>query len=164
MPCGFRKYAACAEQSTVSAFLAQGIRFGIFLLVLAVLLLSPPVAGSGKNETQDIHCAIQTGPCSQEFSGGKLTLDITPKPVRAMQDLTFTVTLLGKHPAAGPYIDLTMPGMAMGRNRVMLKEVREGIYQGTGIIVRCPSGRRTWKATVVFPLGGSAEFVFDVIY
>jgi hypothetical protein len=52
----------------------------------------------------------------------------------------------------------------MGRNRVTLKPAGESGFEGKGVIVRCPSGRRTWKATVTAPNLGSVEFVFDVIY
>ena len=101
------------------------------------------------------------------FREGKPTaviLDISPKPVKAMQDLTFTVTLTGEKTTADPYIDLSMPGMHMGRNRVMLKPIGASVFRGTGIIVRCPSGSRTWKAKVTVPEIGSVEFIFDVIY
>jgi hypothetical protein len=57
-----------------------------------------------------------------------------------------------------------MPGMKMGPNRVFLKFVRKGVYEGTGIIVRCPSGKRTWQANITLPDLGEAKFVFDVIY
>ena len=91
-------------------------------------------------------------------------MDIEPKPVKAMQNLTFTVTFTGEKPVAAPYIDLGMPGMNMGKNQVILKPAGELIYRGEGVIVRCPSGRRTWKAKVTVPDAGSVEFVFDVIY
>jgi hypothetical protein len=81
-----------------------------------------------------------------------------------MSDLTFRITLTGKQPAAAPYIDLGMPGMKMGPNRVLLKPLGDGVYEGTGIIVRCPSGKRIWKATVTVPDMGTAGFVFDVVY
>jgi hypothetical protein len=81
-----------------------------------------------------------------------------------MQDLTFTVTLTGGTAAASPYIDLGMVGMDMGRNRIMLKPAGESVFSGNGVIVRCPSGRRIWKAKVTVPEVGSVEFVFDVVY
>jgi hypothetical protein len=93
-----------------------------------------------------------------------VSLDINPKPVKAMSELIFTVTFAGEIPAANPYIDLGMPEMDMGRNRVRMKSRGKGIFQGSGIIVRCPSGRRTWKANVTVPDMGSVEFIFDVIY
>jgi hypothetical protein len=84
--------------------------------------------------------------------------------VKAMQELTFTVKLSGAEPFADPYIDLGMPGMHMGPNRVHLKRTGNGRYEGNGIIVRCPSGRRTWQATVTVPGAGATEFIFDVIH
>jgi hypothetical protein len=81
-----------------------------------------------------------------------------------MKDLKFQVILSGEKPITNPYIDLGMPGMDMGSNRVELRAVKDSVYEGQGIIVRCPSGRRTWKATVTLPEAGKVEFVFDVIY
>jgi len=81
-----------------------------------------------------------------------------------MKDLKFQVILSGEKKIPAPYIDLGMPGMNMGPNRVELRSVSDNVYEGQGIIVRCPSGRRTWKATVTLPEVGKVEFVFDVIY
>jgi hypothetical protein len=57
-----------------------------------------------------------------------------------------------------------MPAMAMGPNRVILKQVDQNTYEGKGIIVRCKSGKRTWRATVTLPGLGKVEYTFDVIY
>ena len=57
-----------------------------------------------------------------------------------------------------------MPEMKMGPNQVSLQASGKGVYEGTGIIVRCSSGKRIWKAAVVLPGIGIAEFIFDVIY
>ena len=83
-----------------------------------------------------------------------------------MQDLAFKVTLDGQLPpdAKLPYIDLGMPGMNMGPNRVKLKFTGKATYEGRGVIVKCPSGRRTWRATITVPGFGHADFIFDVIY
>ena len=93
-----------------------------------------------------------------------MTLDILPKPVMAMKDLKFQVTLSGEKKTAIPYIDLGMPGMNMGPNRVELRRIKDNVFEGQGVIVRCTSGGRTWKATVSLPEVGKVEFVFDVIY
>jgi hypothetical protein len=111
-----------------------------------------------------ITCDIQKGPCSREVAGVTVTLDILPKPVKAMEDLIFQVTVSGAKPVRPAHIDLTMPGMNMGPNRVELRRVKVNGYEGQGVIVRCPSGRRTWKAIVTLPETGKVEFVFDVIY
>ncbi len=111
-----------------------------------------------------VNCEIQRGPCTQELAGMAVTLDILPRPIKAMKDLKFRVTVSGGKPVRAAYIDLGMPGMDMGPNRVELRPVKDNVYEGQGVIVRCPSGRRTWKATVTLPESGKAEFVFDVIY
>jgi hypothetical protein len=67
--------------------------------------------------------------------GTRVTMNIQPKPVKAMQDLTFTLTFSGEKPAVNPYIDLGMPGMDMGKNRVILKPAGDSVFQGVGVIV-----------------------------
>ena len=111
-----------------------------------------------------IKCDIQQGPCTKQLAGMSVTLDIQPKPVKAMKDLRFQVTISGGKGNAAPYIDLGMPGMNMGPNRVELRRVKDNVFEGQGVIVRCPSGRRTWIATVTLPEVGKVEFVFDVLY
>ena len=142
----------------------------LLFLVLAGLLMVMSQGASWEAIAADptpenlINCSIQQGPCTKDLAGMAVTLDILPKPVVAMKDLKFQVILSGGKPTTNPYIDLGMPGMNMGPNRVELRPVKDKVYEGQGIIVRCPSGRRTWKATVTLPEVGEVEFVFDVIY
>ncbi|HSB20061.1 MAG TPA: hypothetical protein VLD85_08645 [Anaeromyxobacteraceae bacterium] len=96
-------------------------------------------------------CAISAGRCEAREDGTTVTLEIEPRPVRAMADLTFTV---GVRRGAAPVGDaeaevaLSMPGMYMGENRIRLSHRGGGLFRGQGVIVRCPSGRRTWSAEV----------------
>ena len=138
--------------------------FGIIVLLF---MLFPILKTNIYAETMgaaSVNCNIQKAPCTLVLSGREVTLDIQPKPVRAMKDLTFRVTITGEQLSSLPHIDLGMPGMKMGPNRVVLKEAASGIYKGVGVIVRCPSGRKTWSATVTFPGLGEATFIFEVIY
>jgi len=134
----------------------------LFMAILCIALCPAPSSAGRKPDPVD--CDVHSGPCSASFNNIQVTLDIQPKPVKAMTDLTFTAHFAGEKFVAHPYIDLGMPGMNMGRNRVFLKPAGESLYQGRGVIVRCPSGRRTWKATVTVPGVGSVEFVFHVLY
>ena len=136
--------------------------FAAILCLMAFAICS--AAFGAESEPDRVECDVHSGPCRAHMSETRVSMDIEPKPVKAMQDLTFTVTFTGEKPGAAPYIDLGMPGMNMGRNRVILKPAGELNYRGEGVIVRCPSGRRTWKAKVTVPEMGSVEFVFDVIY
>jgi hypothetical protein len=107
----------------------------IAVLGLLTFVLRPPVS-SGESESHWVKCDIHAGPCRAAINGTEVSLEISPKPVKAMQDLTFTVSYAGEKPGADPYIDLGMPGMNMGRNRVTLKPAGESVFQGKGVIVR----------------------------
>lgn len=109
-------------------------------------------------------CDIQHGGCVREVAGRTVGFDISPKPVRAMTDLTFRVSIDGDPPEAPPFIDLDMPDMFMGLNRVRLEPAGDGVYEGEGVIVRCPSGIPLWQATVTLPGVGEARFRFNVVY
>jgi hypothetical protein len=96
------------------------------------------------------------------IGGQEVLLSITPWPPRAMREVDFTVSLPGYAGKASPYVDLSMAGMEMGRNRVDLTRGADGRYRGTGVIVRCRSGRHDREATVTVPGAGKAVFRFAV--
>lgn len=131
------------------------------LLLAGFLLITgcdkaPPAAGPAPT------CDIHAGPCEAMVNGRRIRLDIRPKPVRSMRELVFELELDG-HPAAPPpYIDLDMPAMHMGYNRVYLSPGGGGTFTGTGVIVKCPSGLTTWQADVHLSDSESVTFVFDV--
>jgi hypothetical protein len=137
------------------------------VILLTAFLFSAPGRISAEDKYQEmINCNLHAGPCTQSLAENTVILEVTPRPVKAMQDLFFKVTLTGKlaRTLKAPYIDLGMPGMNMGPNRVYLKSAGSATYEGRGVIVRCPSGRRTWQATVIIPDAGQIDFIFDVIY
>lgn len=140
----------------------------IFIIVLLnVLLLTVSGSGNAGDKYRElINCDLHQGACTQNLSGSTVTLAVTPRPVKAMQDLLFQVTFNVKLPpnAKLPYIDLGMPGMKMGPNRVQLKSAGNDTYEGWGVIVKCPSGHRTWRARLTVPVVGQTDFIFDVIY
>ncbi|UCG12777.1 MAG: hypothetical protein JSU72_20290 [Deltaproteobacteria bacterium] len=138
-------------------------RLFVTIFCVATLSLCPTLV-SPDGKTKRIDCDAHAGPCVAYLEATLVSLEMSPKPVKAMQELTFTLGIGGEQPAANPYIDLGMVGMDMGRNRVNLTPEADGVFRGTGVIVRCPSGRRIWKATVFVPDVGSVEFVFDVVY
>jgi hypothetical protein len=85
-----------------------------------------------------------------------ITLDILPKPVRTLSELRFLVAVKKNNAPVTDAIvtlDLSMPGMYMGKNRPVLKHRGQGIYQGTGIITRCSSGQKNWQAKVTVGSG-----------
>ena len=138
-----------------------------FLNIMFFLFLSFTTfsAASGFEATPESNkpCDLNHTSCTKSLSGCQVTLDINPKPIRAMKNLTFFVVISGKKVEAGPFIDLGMPGMTMGPNRVTLTPAKEGTYYGEGVVVTCPSGKKTWQAIVTIPSLGTVEFVFDVL-
>ena len=144
------------------SFFPVRVLFSVTVLVAGLLIIPFAVANAGAPPRAN--CDIHAGPCTIAIKSGAVTLAIDPKPVTAMQDLKFRVTLKDLTPEALPYIDLGMPGMKMGPNRVELKQERPGLYRGRGVIVRCQSGKRLWEANVIVPGAGQAAFRFDVVY
>ncbi|MFA5352783.1 MAG: hypothetical protein WC291_01005 [Thermodesulfovibrionales bacterium] len=123
----------------------------------AVLLLSC----SAQQSSPDLpDCDISQGPCAKTVMNRQVVLEISPRPVEAMKELSFRLTAEGCRERE-IFLDLTMPGMYMGENRVVLRRVR-GAYEGKGIIPRCPSGRRLWQATIDIPGTGKVSYRFDV--
>jgi len=103
-----------------------------------------------------------TGNLRSAIGGQEVLLSIAPWPPPAMREVDFTVTLPGYVGDVPPCIDLSMARMEMGRNRVDLSRGADGRYRGTGVFVRCPSGRHDWEATVTAPGAGKAVFRFAV--
>jgi hypothetical protein len=98
---------------------------------------------------------------SAAYAGGrKVFLDISPEPVRVMKELTLTVEAPFCS-GATPWIELGMAGMRMAPNRVELTRGSDGRFRGKGVLVRCPSGMRTWTAAVHLPGVGEALFTID---
>ena len=60
------------------------------------MLAAPGRISAGDKYQELINCALHAGPCSQTLGGVEVTLEVTPKPIKAMQDLSFKVTLTGK--------------------------------------------------------------------
>lgn len=136
----------------------------IGILFLSLIIFSACQAGVCLAAEVKLDCDIQSGSCRKQINGRIVDLEILPKPVKAMTDLTFQVKISGDLLSEAPFIDLGMPGMKMGPNRVVLKKIGAATYEGQGVIVRCQSGKTIWQATVTLPDIGKAVFTFDVIY
>lgn len=140
-----------------------------FILVFALFVIFVRVtetSSQAADQRSEADCVINKGPCLKKAGDVEVSLDINPKPIRAMKELSFSIRF---NPVQRPLpekinIDLAMPGMFMGINTVSLGRQAQGLYSGTGIIPRCSSVKRLWKATVQLPGGGKVDFFFDVVY
>jgi hypothetical protein len=133
-----------------------------YIYVLLLCLFA--VFSCSQDSKTDTDCAIHSGPCSYMVKGTEVILDITPKPVTTMTELEFTVHIRPDmtEPPRKLLLDLAMPRMEMGENKIVLQKKAPGVYSGKGIIVDCPSGRKDWKATVWVPGTGEAHYLFKV--
>ncbi len=137
-----------------------------FLVLWVMALAIVPAHAGPRNGAV---CDIQSGPCrAATGSGMEVLFSILPRPVRAMEDLEFVVTLTRKGaavPGAVILLELSMPEMFMGTNQPKLREDRGGTYRGRGIIPRCVTGQRTWNAFIAVRHDGIIDklsFHFEV--
>ncbi len=131
--------------------------FSMFLLLL--------LFGCSGGTKAEVDCDPHAGPCTKEAGEYVITLDVAPKPVFHMKELTFDVTFSEKSPpieSESLLLDLSMPGMDMGKNQVTLEKTGNNRYSGNGIIVKCPSGRTLWRATVLLSENLKPTFTFNV--
>jgi len=143
------------------------------ILSVIFLLFLFPLPVTGMNHGNRLHasdCDFNKGTCTrtEEISGLEITLDINPKPLTVMSELQFNVSINNKGMPvsnAETALYLTMPGMFMGKNEVLLKHSHGNNYEGSGIIPYCSSGAKTWMAEVkanIDHIMHSARYVFKL--
>lgn len=148
-------------------------RFVNLLMSLAWAVLLAVIGGSGvppdSAAENSSTCNVQNGSCLEETSDGMtVEFDIQPKPVSSLSELAFIANLSRSGTPvsdASVVLDLSMPGMYMGKNQPSLKHAKNGRYEWKGIIARCPSGNRMWQAELTITQGSKTtkvDFVFEV--
>ena len=136
----------CSDDKTKSHFVQMRSRLKntcllsrLWIGMLFSFTIILPITAQGTDHSKMINCDVHHGTCTQKLQDTDIILDISPKPVKAMTDLKFTITLTGKQSESEPFIDLGMTGMKMGPTRVFLKYNGKCADSGAGPIVRCPS-------------------------
>jgi hypothetical protein len=106
---------------------------------------------TGAPEAEGARCDLASRPCTQPLpGGGEVTLEIGPRPLRTMVELTVRAEVRGAEPARGSEdvaVAFSMVGMDMGKNEVRLAPA-DGAFSGVAVLVRCPSGRKDWIGEV----------------
>lgn len=115
---------------------------------------APGAAPPGRAPDATPPCDLGAGACTAALDDLALEVELGPRPLAALRELTVEARVrAGGAPGApldGAELELlfSMPGMAMGENRVRLTAAGEGRYRGKAVLVRCHSGRRDWVADV----------------
>ena len=118
-------------------------------------LAAAALAACAGSRPEPAGCDLGRGPCAGGAGGTDVRLEISPRPIRSLRDLEVAaVVSRGGAPLEGAEValELSMPGMYMGENRVALAPLGGGRYRGKAVLVRCASGRRDWVAEVVVRL------------
>ncbi len=106
---------------------------------------------------------MHEGACTIKAGNHTITLNIEPKPVKAMKELTFSLTVIPCDKLPDKLmLDLSMPGMQMGKNQVPLVKKGTSFYEGKGFIVRCMSRRTLWQVTILSDALKNPAFTFNV--
>jgi len=107
-------------------------------------------------------CDLASGPCARDAGRFEVRLELGPRPLRTMAELVAALELRRDGaPVDGATVVLAfdMRGMSMGENRRALTGAGGGRYAGRAVLVRCPSGRRDWIATVAVEAPGGAPAI-----
>ncbi len=139
----------------------------LFMTLTSVLMcVSDHSVKASEQQVTEPDCMMSAAPCIKTVDGFTVAFDINPKPLKAMRSLLFRTTISNQGSPVTDVsvsIDLSMPGMYMGQNIIGLNHLRDGIYEGKGVIVRCPSGKKIWRASVAIHRAGN-ESVVDYIF
>lgn len=138
-------------------------------LLITFLVLIPLLIACEEKEQlvidTGIDCDIQKAACIKKIRGSLVELQITPKPVKSMRKVTFAISLTHcvLKDVDELVLDLTMPGMCMGVNKVVLKKNHKCMFVGQGIIPTCLTPLKQWKAEVEIPTLGKVDYTFEII-
>ena len=154
-PVGGGRYAAVLPMTEAGFWdLDVVIRRGAESLTLGKWIHVAGEVGEG------VHCDAGRRLCAADAGGIRIVLDLSPHPPVPLGQLDAAVHLTrGGAPAtaAEVAVELSMPGMYMGENRIPLRAAGEGRHAGKGVLLRCASGQRDWVAEVVVKLPGGGE-------
>lgn len=99
---------------------------------------------------QSPSCDLHVNSCKADIPKiGSIELDIEPKSIPLMEELTFTVKT--KKDISTDELDLQIyaTNMNMGYHRFTLKKISKNTYQAKGILPTCTVGGMIWNAEVV---------------
>ncbi|MCX8145068.1 MAG: hypothetical protein N3C59_01885 [Azovibrio sp.] len=135
--------------------MTRNARINLLLFLLLALLLGlgawlgPRLARSGEQVLPVVPCDLNRGPCALDLpGGGRLQVEITPRPIPVLQPLALQVSLAGRA-AKTVRLDFSGVDMDMGFNQVSLRPLGGGRFAGQGNLPICITGAMRWQAAVL---------------
>ncbi len=144
------------------------MKFLIYLMIMSLMFLCKKKEDSHSHQHMQhegyprvikdaIKCDVHSSVCNFELelkdkSRVSASLDLSPKPVYAMKDIEFTLQLKPEIPEAHIMLDLTMPAMYMGENKVEMKEISSGVFKAKSVFAECTTDDRLWNIEVMIHL------------
>lgn len=114
----------------------------------------------------DPSCDLHQTECQSQFpNNGKISLAISPRPIRGLKPLQIQVQTDGIE-AQSVMVDFRGLGMDMGYNRPQLNKISAGHFSGTWVLASCALERMAWEATVLIRTNKgimAAPFRFEII-
>lgn len=112
---------------------------------------------------QSVDCDLNLGACGVETDRGRVTLTITPGPIRPLKPLQAVVTLQGFE---AERVELIFTGIDvdMGRFSYPLKRSGDGRFEGRVALSICSQSRMIWQAMVVIDETVQLPFRFESEY
>jgi hypothetical protein len=134
-----------------------------FAAIAVLVLAGAFLAGCGNGAPPRlIACDVGKGPCAADTALGRIELELTPRPIPAMQPLRVAVS--SGEPLDEVRLHLSGRDMDMGPNQTRLGSQGPLRWQGLATIPVCVTGRMRWEATLDIRRGDrkeSVRFGFD---
>lgn len=129
--------SASSKQDKTPIWLYITISILFIPLAIAVYMLMNQDKTGITTAKVDRQCNLQQGPCQAVFpNGAKVTLSISPRPIRERKQIHLKVQLHGID-AKSVYVNFLGQNMYMGYNRPKLKHVAPNQFAGTWTLASC---------------------------
>ena len=109
---------------------------------------------------QDSSCDLHKSACSVKVDNKEFTLEVFPKEIPLMKNLTFQLKTDEKN-FDEKTINIYATNMFMGYFHLNFKKVQDGLYEAVGTLPTCPVGNMQWNADVALEDAKGARFQFQ---
>ncbi len=134
------------KSTLIAVFIIFVIVMGYFLIDFNAIYQS--LKGEAKFITQEKSCDLHKSACTIKIQDGTtFTLEISPKTIPLMDELTFSIKS-NKKDLEGLKLNIYATNMFMGEFNLPIKNLGDGNYKAVGVLPTCPVGDMKWNADI----------------